>query len=144
LLLCLYGLGTNAGLKRVAGATTDASYEELLHVHRRFIEAGALWEACARVANATLAIRNAAVWGDAGTACASDSTKFGAWDRNLMTEWHARYGGRGVMIYWHVEKRATCVYSQLKRCSSSEVASTIEGVLRHCTDLEIHLNSPHA
>lgn len=54
-----------------------------------------------------------------------------------MTEWHARYGGRGVMIYWHVEKRATCVYSQLKRCSSSEVASMIEGVLRHCTDLEI-------
>lgn len=137
LLLCLYGLGTNAGLKRVAGATTDASYEELLHVHRRFIHAGALREACARVANATLAIRNAAVWGDAGTACASDSTKFGAWDRNLMTEWHARYGGRGVMIYWHVEKRATCVYSQLKRCSSSEVASMIEGVLRHCTDLEI-------
>src|SRR3546814_4784191 len=37
LLLCLYGLGTNAGLKRVAGATPDVSYEELLHVHRRFI-----------------------------------------------------------------------------------------------------------
>src|SRR5277367_7090847 len=75
--------------------------------------------------------------GDTGTACASDSKKFGAWDRNLMTEWHARYGGRGVMIYWHVEKRATCIYSQLKRCSSSEVASMIEGVLRHCTDMEI-------
>src|SRR3546814_3331398 len=56
---------------------------------------------------------------------------------NLMTEWHARYGGRGVMIYWHVERRATCVHSQLKRCSSSEVASMIEGVLRHCTDMEI-------
>lgn len=137
LLLCLYGLGTNAGLKRVAGATADVSYDELLHVHRRFIHAPALREACARVANATLSIRNAAVWGDAGTACASDSTKFGAWDRNLMTEWHARYGGRGVMIYWHVERRATCVYSQLKRCSSSEVASMIEGVLRHCTDMEI-------
>ena len=137
LLLCLYGLGTNAGLKRVAGATPDVTYEELLHVHRRFIHAPALREACARVANATLSIRNSAVWGDAGTACASDSTKFGAWDRNLMTEWHARYGGRGVMIYWHVEKRATCVYSQLKRCSSSEVASMIEGVLRHCTDMEI-------
>src|SRR3546814_13894714 len=65
------------------------------------------------------------------TECAADSTKSVAWDRNLMTEWHARYGGRGVMIYWHVERRATCVYSQLKRCSSSEVASMIEGVLRH-------------
>jgi TnpA family transposase len=49
----------------------------------------------------------------------------------------ARYGGRGVMIYWHVERQATCIYSQLKRCSSSEVASMIEGVLRHCTDMEI-------
>jgi hypothetical protein len=64
LLLCLYGLSTNAGLKRVAGATPDVSYEELLHVHRRFIHAPALREACTRVANATLTIRNAAVWGD--------------------------------------------------------------------------------
>lgn len=137
LLLCLYGLGTNAGLKRVSTGVEDVSYKELLHVHRRFIHAEALRDAAGRVANATLAIRNPAIWGEVGTACASDSKKFGAWDRNLMTEWHIRYGGRGVMIYWHVEKRSTCIYSQLKRCSSSEVAAMIEGVLRHCTDLEI-------
>ena len=53
-----------------------------------------------------------------------------------MTEWHVRYGGRGVMIYWHVE-RTVCIYSQLKRCSSSEVAAMIEGVLRHCTEMEV-------
>jgi TnpA family transposase len=41
------------------------------------------------------------------------------------------------MIYWHVEKGSTCIFSQLKRCSSSEVASMIKGVLRHCTDMEI-------
>jgi TnpA family transposase len=45
---------------------------------------------------------------------ASDSKKFGAWDQNLMTEWHVRYGGRGVMIYWHVEHKSTCIYSRLK------------------------------
>ena len=137
LLLSLYGLGTNAGLKRVASATAGVSYDELLHIKRRYIDPSSLKAACARVANATLAIRNPEVWGDAGTACASDSTKFGAWDRNLMTEWHARYGGRGVMIYWHVERQTTCIYSQLKRCSSSEVAAMIEGVLQHCTDMEI-------
>ncbi|WP_197535289.1 Tn3 family transposase [Mesorhizobium japonicum] len=137
LILCLYGLGTNAGLKRVAAGCPDVSYEELLHVGRRFIHRDALEAACGRVANATLAIRNTAIWGEAGTACASDSKKFGAWDGNLMTEWHVRYGGRGVMIYWHVEKGSTCVFSQLKRCSSSEVASMIKGVLRHCTDMEI-------
>lgn len=40
-------------------------------------------------------------------------------------------------LYWHVEKKSLCVYSQLKSCSASEVAAMIESVLRHCTDVEI-------
>ncbi|GGS36807.1 hypothetical protein Snoj_16600 [Streptomyces nojiriensis] len=54
-----------------------------------------------------------------------------------MTEYHARYGGNGVTIYWHVERKNVCIYSQLKSCSSSEVAAMIEGLLRHCTEAEI-------
>lgn len=57
-----------------------------------------------------------------------------------MTEWHIRYGGRGVMIYRHVEKKSACIYSQLKTCSSSEVAAMIEGLLRHCTDMQVKKN----
>ncbi len=41
------------------------------------------------------------------------------------------------MIYWHVDKKACCIYSQLKNCSSSEVAAMIEGVLRHCTEMAV-------
>jgi TnpA family transposase len=41
------------------------------------------------------------------------------------------------MIYWHVERRAACIYSQLECCSSSEVAAMIEGMLRHCTEMEV-------
>jgi TnpA family transposase len=140
LLLCLYGLGTNASLKRMAASNREVSYSDLLYVRRRFIERSALREAIRRVVNVTLTARLTHIWGEATTACASDSKKFGAWDQNLMTEWHIRYGGRGVMIYWHVEWRAVCIYSQLKRCSSSEVAAMIEGVLRHCTDLEVLKN----
>src|SRR3546814_12267661 len=94
ILRCLYGLGTNAGLKRVAVATPDVSSEELLHVHRRFIHAPALREACARVANATMAIRNSAVWGAAGTACGTASTRFGAWARNMISCLDDPYGTR--------------------------------------------------
>ena len=137
LLLCLYGLGTNAGLKRVSAGRVGVSYRELLYTRRRFLHKAALRQATAEVANAIFGVRLPEIWGEGTTACASDSKKFGAWDQNLMTEWHIRYGGRGVMIYWHVEKKSTCIYSQLKRCSSSEVASMIEGVLRHCTDMEI-------
>jgi len=137
LLLCLNGMGTNAGLKRMASGQQGITYKDLLYVRRRFINRDALREAITVVVNATMRARNPAIWGEGTTACAADSKQFGAWDQNLMTEWHARYGGRGVMIYWHVERRSTCIYSQLKTCSSSEVAAMIEGVLRHCTDMEV-------
>ena len=137
LLLCLYGLGTNIGLKRLSAGQAEVSYKDLLYVRRRFITPEHLREAIARLVNHTLAARWPRIWGEGTTACASDSKQFGAFDQNLMTEWHVRYGGRGVMIYWHVERKSTCIYSQLKTCSSSEVAAMIEGVLRHCTEMAV-------
>jgi TnpA family transposase len=137
LLLCLYGLGTNAGLKRIVDAEQTESLADLRYVRRRYIRKEALRAAIAAVANAIFRVRQPEIWGEATTACASDSKKFGAWDQNLLTEWHVRYRGPGVMIYWHVDKKACCVYSQLKSCSSSEVAAMIEGVLRHCTEMNI-------
>jgi len=113
------------------------SHADLQYVRRRYVTKEHLRSAIAQVCNAIFCIRNADIWGEATTACASDAKKFGAWDQNLMTEWHVRYGGPGVMIYWHVEKHSVCVYSQLKACSSSEVAAMIEGVLRHDTEMDV-------
>jgi TnpA family transposase len=137
LLLCLYGLGTNTGLRRVSGAAAGAGYGELRYVRRRFVTREALRAAIAGLVDAIFAVRRPEIWGEGTTACASDSKKFAAWDQNLLTEWHVRYRGPGVMIYWHVERRAVCIHSQLKACSSSEVAAMIEGVLRHCTQMTV-------
>ena len=99
------------------------------------------WTRCAarlpssQTARCKPATRRSGVGGT--TACASDSKHFGAWDQNLTTQWHVRYGGRGVMIYWHVERSSLCIHSQLKSPSSSEVASMIEGVIHHCTEMEV-------
>lgn len=86
LLLCLYALGTNTGMKRVLNGDTGTSYKELLYTRRRFVQKTFLRKAIAEVVNATFAARRADVWGEGTTACASDSKKFGAWDQNLMTE----------------------------------------------------------
>ena len=136
-LLSLYGLGTNAGLKRMCSGGGEDRYADLQYIRRRYITKEQLRAAIAQVCNAIFRVRKPALWGEGTTACASDSKKFGAWDQNLMTEWHARYGGPGVMIYWHVEKNSVCIYSQLKACSSSEVAAMIEGVLRHDTEMDV-------
>jgi TnpA family transposase/Asp-tRNA(Asn)/Glu-tRNA(Gln) amidotransferase A subunit family amidase len=137
LLLCLNGLGTNAGFQRMAGLQSGTTAKDLAYVRRRYITVDSLRQAIAIVTNGTLRARNPAVWGDGTTACASDSKHFGAWDQNLTTQWHMRYGGRGVMIYWHVERNSLCIHSQLKSPSSSEVASMIEGVVHHCTEMEV-------
>jgi hypothetical protein len=140
LILSLYGLSTNTGLKRVTAGDHGESYKDLLYVRRKFIHKDNLRNAIAEVVNAIFKIKLQEIWGEGTTSCASDSKKFGAWDQNLMKEWHIRYRGRGVMIYWHVEKNSTCIYSQLKSCSSSEIAAMIEGLLRHCTDMEVEKN----
>lgn len=137
LLLCLFALGTNMGIKAIVSTGEHGETEaQLRHVRKHFITRDNLRRAIAKLVNATFEARDPGWWGS-GTACASDSKKFGSWESNLMTEWHQRYGGPGVMIYWHVERRSTCIYSQLKSCSSSEVAAMIEGLLRHSTDADI-------
>ena len=71
---------------------------------------------------------------------ASDSTHFGAFDQNLFTQYHVRYGGLGVLIYWHVDKKSVAIHSQLISCTASEVAAMFEGAIRHGTDMQLEAN----
>ncbi|MGH7743885.1 MAG: Tn3 family transposase [Candidatus Dormibacteria bacterium] len=142
LFYCLFGLGTNMGIKRVAdgaAATREATADTeaaLRRTRRLFINRDNLRAAIRTLVNETLVVRDTSLWG-LGTSCASDSRKFGSWSANVMTEFHQRYGGPGIMVYWHVERRSVCIYSQVTSASASEVASMIEGLLRHLTSAEI-------
>ncbi len=113
LLLVLFALGTNMGVRQMAVTGEHGVGEaELRHVRATYITRENLRAAVTGVVNATLEARDPEWWGEA-TSTASDSKRFASWDSNLMTEFHARYGGYGVMIYWHVERGRLCVYSQL-------------------------------
>ena len=72
ILLCLFGMGTNTGIKSME-ALPDDDYRDLLYIRRRYISNEGLRQAIAQVVNATLAIRLPRVWGEATTACAGDS-----------------------------------------------------------------------
>ena len=94
LLLCLFGLGTNTGLKRsvprcprmrimsycTSGVTisTRMPCGMPLHTWPMPFFASAL-----------------PIFGGGHDGLASDAKHFGAWDQNLLTEWHLRYGGAG-------------------------------------------------
>src|SRR6266705_2009037 len=139
LLLDLFAEGTNTGIKRVATANQHYTYDELLYVRKHYISVEALRQANRAVINKILALRNPRLWGE-DYACASDGSRFASWSQNLMTEWRSRYKGYGVLVYWHVETNAVCLYSQLRNFSSSEVAAMIEGLIRHDTEMRVEKN----
>jgi len=140
LLLCLFGLGTNTGLMPVSRGPHKDSYDDLKYVRKRYIYPDALRQAIASVVDATLTIRQPHIWGEATTACASDSKQISASDQNLLSRWHRRYRQSGVMIYWHTDTRSLCIHSQIKSPASSEVAAMIQGVIHHCTQMQIEKN----
>jgi TnpA family transposase len=110
------------------------------YVRRRYLNAEVARTIDIDIANATFAVRASRVWGAGSTAVASDSTHFSAFDQNIFTEWHSRYGGRGVLIYWHVEHKSMAIHSQLITCTASEVAAMIDGAIRHGTTMEVEGN----
>jgi TnpA family transposase len=137
LLLSILGYGTNTGLKSMSMGNSDVSYQDLKHIKLRYFDPDNLRHAIRKVINQLLKIRITDIWEGNTTTVASDAKHFKTSDQNLMSQWHPRYHKTGVMIYWHVDKNSTCIYSQLKNCASSEVSAMIEGILRHCTDTEV-------
>ena len=140
LMLAIYAYGTNTGIRSVAGGDHGHTEEEIRYVRRRYLTIEAARQIAVEIANATFAARDTGLWGAGSTAVASDSTHFRAWDQNLFTEWHSRYGGRGVLVYWHVERGSVVVHSQTLRASASEVAAMVEGAIRHGTTMSVEGN----
>ena len=121
----------------MAGVDPAITAGDLRYTRRRYLHEDHLHAAIGQVVNALLRARHETIWGETTSTCGSDSKKFQAVDQTLLTQWHARYRGQGVLVYWHVERHSVCIYSQLKHRASSEVAAMLEGVLRHCTEMTI-------
>jgi TnpA family transposase len=140
LMLVIYAYGTNCGIRSVTSGAHQHSEEELRYVRRRYLTAEVARTIAVEIANATFSARDRRLWGEGSTAVASDSTHFRAWDQNLFTEWHSRYGGRGILVYWHVERGSVVVHCQTLKASASEVAAMVEGAIRHGTTMKVEGN----
>lgn len=130
----------DTGIKAAAAGDHGHSEDDPRYVRRRFLSTESAQAVAVEITNATFAVRSESIWGTGSTAVASDSTHFGAYDQNIFTQWHSRYGGRGVLIYWHVERTSMAIHSQLISCTASEVAAMVEGAVRHGTTMQVEAN----
>jgi TnpA family transposase/DNA replication initiation complex subunit (GINS family) len=137
LLLCIYSLATNTDFKRICSGTEGVTEQDLQYVKKRYLTPEIMRHVIRKLINSTVGIRDKQLWNMVKSLISSDSTKVASWDENLMSEYHIRYKGNGIMAYWHVEKKALCISSQIRRCSDSEVSAMLEGILNHKTEVKI-------
>ena len=72
ILLCLYAIGTNTGLKCVSSANEFVSYDDLRYVKRRFITVENVRLILTKILNKILEMRDPRIWGMATTSVACD------------------------------------------------------------------------
>ena len=54
--------------------------------------------------------------------------------------WNLLAFGRGILVYWHVERGSVAVHSQTLQASASEVSAMVEGAIRHGTTMNVEGN----
>lgn len=141
LLLCLFSMATNTEFKKVCAGIEGIKEADLSYVKKRFLTVESLRHIIAKLVNSTLSIRNKDIWGEVITSFASDSMKFASLEENLMSEYHIRYKGNGILAYWHVDRKALCISSQIMRCSTSEIASMLYGIIHHASNAKVKNHS---
>ena len=134
LLLAIYGYGTNTGIRAVAAGQHTHSEDDIRYVRRRYLTAEAARAVAIQIANATFAIRVVGIWGAGSTPPTS------ARSTRTSSPSGTPASGRGVLIYWHVERGSVVVHSQHLTCSASEVHAMVEGAIRHGTSMSVEAN----
>jgi TnpA family transposase len=134
ILLCLFAIATNTEFKKICIGIEGVDEADLSYIKKRFLTVESMRFIIAKLVNSTLSIRDKDIWGELITSFASDSTKFASLDNSLMSEYHIRYQGNGIMAYWHVDRKALCISSQIMRCSTSEVAAMLVGIINHASN----------
>lgn len=138
LLFCIYGLGSNIGLKRLATSSTGETYSDLRYTKNRYLSPDHIRSAIRDIVNALLKIRDPEIWLDNNVGCACDSKRINVWLQNLFGGWHGRYREHGVMIYTHIDKKSAPIYMQITRPGDSEVGSMLTGCLHHDTEMDMN------
>ncbi len=137
LLLCIYAAATNTELKRVCIGIEGITVDDLKYVKKRYLTAEVMKHVIQKLIDSTLCIRDKEIFGELESIVGSDSTQIAAWPGNLMSEFHVRYKERGIMAYWHVEKKALCISSQPRKCHDPETVSMLIGLINHKTKIKI-------
>ncbi|MER7055964.1 Tn3 family transposase [Streptomyces sp. NPDC000351] len=132
LRLIAHAYGTNSGIGSVAAGEPGRSEEQLRCTVRRYLTATGLKAAGVEIASATSppVMKPSGAREPPPSPPARRTSKPGT--AATSPSGISRYGSRGGLVYWHIEKGPMAIHSQLLHCTASEVTAIV-CMVRHAS-----------
>jgi len=139
-ILTLFCYGCNLGPSQVAQSVKGVSRKQLAWLDLKHITEERLDKAIANVINAYNRFALPKYWGT-GKSASADGTKWNLYEKNLISEYHIRYGGYGGIGYYHVSDQYIALFSRFIPCGVYEAIYILD-VIQNC-DVDIRPDTLH-
>lgn len=127
--------GCNLGPSQTARSLKGTSRKQIAWINDRHITDEGLEKAIVDVVNAYNKYSLPRVWGD-GSSASADGTKWDIYEKNLLSEYHIRYGGWGGIGYYHVSDSYIALFSNFISCGVWEGIHILDGTVGNKSEIQ--------
>lgn len=131
----LFCYGFNMGASQTARSLKGLSRKQIAWLNLHHITEERLDKAIVRVINTYNKFTLPSYWGT-GKSASADGTKWSLYEKNLMSEYHIRYGGYGGIGYYHVSDKYIALFSHFIPCGVYEAVYILDGLIRNQSDIQ--------
>ena len=130
----LFCYGCNMGASQTARSLKGLSRKQVAWLNLHHVTEERLDYAIVKVINAYKRFSLPSYWGS-GKRAAADGTKWSMYEKNLLSEYHIRYGGYGGIGYYHVSDTYIALFSHFIPCGVYEAIYILDGLIRNQSDI---------
>jgi len=131
----LFCYGCNLGPSEAARSIPDVTRKQLAWINTHHVTEKRLERAIRKVINQYNKFQLPSFWG-AGDTAAADGTKWDLYERNLVSEYHIRYGSYGGIAYYHVSDTYIALFSHFIPCGVYEAIYILDGLIKNESDIQ--------
>lgn len=130
----LFCYGFNMGPTQTARSLKGFSRKQIAWLDLHHVTEERLDKAIVKTINAYERFKLPQCWGS-GKSASADGTKWAMYERNLLSEYHIRYGGYGGIGYYHVSDKYIALFSHFIPCGVYEAIYILDGLLKNDSDI---------
>ena len=131
----LFCYGFNMGASQTARSLKGFSRKQIAWLNLRHVTEERLDKAIVKTVNAYNRFALPKYWGS-GKSASADGTKWSMYEKNLLSEYHIRYGGYGGIGYYHVSDTYIALFSHFIPCGVYEAIYILDGLIRNESDIQ--------